>query len=83
MNISETRATLYDIKQFSVNSRAENSKIVLNFTGDTKLTFKGNYSELAKCIMLEYDPLFLQLSWVHIQYIQSIRQQSTSPGPTP
>ena len=52
VNISETCATLYDIKQFSVNSRAGNSKIVLNFTGDTKLTFKGNYSELAKCIML-------------------------------
>ena len=56
VNISETCATLYDIKQFSVNSRAENSKIVLNFIGDTKLTFKGNNSELAKCTMLEYDP---------------------------
>ena len=52
VNISEACATLYDIKQFSVNSRAENSKIVLNFTGDTKLTFKGNNSELTKCIML-------------------------------
>ena len=45
-NISEACATLYDIKQFSVNSRAENSKIVLNFTGDTKLTFNENNSEL-------------------------------------
>ena len=46
VNISETCATLYDIKQFSVNSRAENSKIILNFTGDTKLTCNGNNSEL-------------------------------------
>ena len=45
-NISETCATLYEIKQFSVNSQAENSKIVLNFTGDTKLTFNENNSEL-------------------------------------
>ena len=52
VNISKTCATLYDIKQFSVNSRAENSKIILNFNGDTKLTCKGNNSELAKYIML-------------------------------
>ena len=52
VNISETCATLYNIKQFSVNSRAKNSKIILNFTGDTKLTCNGNNSELAKCIML-------------------------------
>ena len=45
-NISKTCATLYDIKQFSVNSQVENSKIVLNFTGDTKLTFNKNNSEL-------------------------------------